>query len=114
MTNIMVKGRMGKEPMVRTTKTGSLMAVGSLAVKPVSRALDAPTLWFSLVAWEQVAEHLGHYRKGQTVVVSGRLGYDTWHKDPSRGEWTITVARIHDASSMDRLGDDFVEEVDDE
>lgn len=72
-------GRLGRDPQIRTTKTGRAVASFSIAV---NRAYTTPqgekkelTDWINVVAWGKLAEAVGNLvRKGDEVLVKGRIG----------------------------------------
>lgn len=65
-------GRLGGDPRSIQTKTGNAMTVATLAVD-VGEEMDAPPLWFGIVAFGTVAETLLRHAKGDLLSASGRL-----------------------------------------
>lgn len=65
-------GRLGVDPVQRTSQAGKAWATASLAVA-LAEDGDAPTQWFGLVAFGRTAETLCRHAKGDLVSVSGRL-----------------------------------------
>lgn len=76
INNVVLIGRMGKDPELRTTTTGKSVCTFSLAVskrvKPQDGSPDAD--WFTICAWNKDAEYVTNYlSKGRLVAVEGRL-----------------------------------------
>lgn len=69
-------GRLGAQPRQLDTQSGTLMAIGSVAVD-VGDA-EAPE-WFGIVAFGRQAEDLLRHGKGEAVSVSGRVQRRTWN-----------------------------------
>lgn len=70
--DLAARGRIGRMPDVRETKTGKTMTLTSMAVDVTAyNADDQQTLWLGLVAFGQVAERLAKVRQGDTVSVHG-------------------------------------------
>lgn len=79
-------GRLGREPKRIETKTGTPMAVTSLAVTlPVSQSEETATQWFNLVAFGKTAKLLLKHDAGDLVGVMGSLSMNRWQ----RGEDTV-------------------------
>ena len=77
LNRVVLMGRLGRDPDVRYTQSGTKVASFSLAVdrdfkdKATGERL---TDWIDVVAWRQTAEFAGKwFRKGQMAVVEGRL-----------------------------------------
>ena len=76
MMTLSAYGRLGRDPKPITTKTGTAMAVASLAVT-VSLREDGGTVdttqWVSILAFGQVADDLARHSKGEMLAVIGRV-----------------------------------------
>lgn len=65
--------------------------------------VDGHTNWFSIEAWGGFADHVGaSLRKGDVVVVLGRLKVDQWESGDKRGT-SIKIRAEHIGHSL-RLG----------
>lgn len=77
-----VMGRLTHDPELRRTQSGTAVASFTLAVErdAKSKATDErATDWIDCVAWRGTAEFLvRNFRKGQSVLVSGRLQTRDW------------------------------------
>lgn len=82
LNKIILMGRLGRDPEVRYTQSGTPMASFSLAVdrdfvdqSTGRRATD----WIEVAAWNAKAKFVQQYfRKGQLAVVEGRLRIRDW------------------------------------
>lgn len=76
VNNIVLIGRMVRDPETRTTTTGKTVCSFTIAVqkriKPTDGSPDAD--FFSIVAWNKDADYVTQYiTKGRLVSVEGRL-----------------------------------------
>lgn len=76
LNRIILQGRLGADPELRTTNTGTEVATVNIAVDRDKKSPDGERKadWFTVVAWRKTAEFLTRYfTKGSTVIVEGRL-----------------------------------------
>lgn len=82
LNKIILMGRLGRDPEVRYTQSGTPVASFSLAVDRdfVDQATGRrPTDWIEVVAWNAKAKFAQQYFcKGQLAVVEGRLQIRDW------------------------------------
>ena len=75
MMTLSAYGRLGRDPKPITTRTGTAMAVASLAVT-VSLREDGETVdatqWVNITAFGKVADDLARHSKGEMLSVIGR------------------------------------------
>jgi single-strand DNA-binding protein len=76
MNSIILVGRIGRDPELKTTSTGKVNSTFSIAVpkriKPTDGNPDAD--WFNIKVWGKTAEYVtGYLAKGSLVSVSGRM-----------------------------------------
>ena len=93
MNTITIKGNAGRDAEVRGTQSGKQIASLRLAVY---QGKDKPAMWLDIDAWDGGGwqfERLSQVRKGQSVVVVGRLGMREWQdKDgATRQAWSVTA-----------------------
>lgn len=70
MNAVMVTGRIGNEPELKHTTSGTAVVTFSLAV----RAGKEKTYWFDVVAWRGTAEFICRYfHKGDGIEIAGTL-----------------------------------------
>ena len=77
LNRVIIMGRLGRDPDVRYTNSGTKVASFSLAVDRDFKDKatgERVTDWVEIVAWRQTAEFASKwFRKGQMAVVEGRL-----------------------------------------
>ncbi len=77
INQVILMGRLTRDPEQRTTSTGKTIASFSIAV---DRGGDSDAAdFFDVTAWEKLGELVVQYlAKGRRVLVQGRLRQDTW------------------------------------
>jgi len=94
LNKVMLIGNVGKEPELRFTPTGKPTASFSIACN-YKYGEKETTEWFSIVAWNKLAETCNQYlQKGQQVFVEGRLQTQSWETDGVTHYKTEVVASI--------------------
>lgn len=96
---ITVVGRVGKDPEVRTVGQGTSVVNFSIAQtsrvkdKRTDQWVDGETTWYDLTAWRDHAENIAaQVRKGDQVVVTGRLSSRKYDKQDGSQGTSITIA----------------------
>jgi single-strand DNA-binding protein len=86
MNKVMLLGSVGRDPEIRATASGSVVA--SLSIATSERFKDKQgnwqdsTEWHSLVAFARTAEVIRDYvKKGTPIHVEGRLQTRSWDQD---------------------------------
>jgi len=93
INNVVLVGRLGNDPELTYTNSGTALCKFRLAVKrPPRRSEDGGrgedvTDWLDITCWGKVAENVSQYLdKGSLVGVEGRIQSRTWEKqDGSKG-----------------------------
>lgn len=99
MNVVCLIGRLGKDPELRVTQSGTSVARFSIAVD--RRDENKTTDWFEITCFGKVAENTGQYmRKGCMVGITGRLQQDKW-QDRNSGQNRSKVSII--ANQVDFL-----------
>lgn len=81
LNQIILMGRLTRDPEVRHTQSGIPVARFSLAVERDfgQKGAERQTDFIDIVAWRSTAEFVSKYfTKGQLVAVSGRLQINDW------------------------------------
>ena len=82
LNHIVIMGRLGRDPEMRRTQTGTAVASFSLAVDRDFKdkaSGERATDWIDVTAWAGTADFVGQYfAKGRMAVVSGRLQIQEW------------------------------------
>jgi single-strand DNA-binding protein len=77
INQVILMGRLTRDPEMRTTTTGKSIASFSLAVDRQTQ--DDQADFFDITAWEKLGELANQYlSKGRRCLVQGRLRQDTW------------------------------------
>ena len=77
INQVILMGRLTRDPEQRTTSTGKTIASFSIAVDRQTQ--DDSEDFFNVTAWEKLGELVMQYlSKGRRVLVQGRLRQDTW------------------------------------
>jgi len=105
-------GRLGRDPEVKATASGSHVATLSVATNE-RRKVDGEwadhTEWHRVVCFGRTAENAGRYlAKGSQLVVEGRLQTDKWTDKDGNTRYTTEVVadRIEFVGSKGSKGGD--------
>lgn len=105
INQVILMGRLTRDPEQRTTTTGKTIASFSIAVDRGGQ--DDSADFFNVTAWEKLGELVIQYLgKGRRVLVQGRLRQDSWDdketgKKQSRIEVVATDVTFLDGPSGD-------------
>ena len=103
VNQVILMGRLTRDPEQRTTSTGKIIVSFSIAVDRGGQ--DDSADFFNINAWEKLGELVMQYMtKGRRVLVQGRLRQDRWDdketgKKQSRVEVTATDVTFLDGPS---------------
>lgn len=110
INQVILMGRLTRDPEQRTTTTGKTIASFSIAVDRGGQ--DDTADFFNVTAWEKLGELVMQYvTKGRRVLVQGRLRQDSWDdketgKKQSRIEVVATDVTFLDGPSGSEGGSD--------
>lgn len=108
INQVILMGRLTRDPETRTTPSGKTVTSFSLAVDRQTQ--DDQADFFDVTAWEKLGELVSQYlSKGRRCLVQGRLRQDSWDdketgKKRSRIEVTATDVTFLDGPSGDSGG----------
>lgn len=108
INQVILMGRLTRDPEQRTTTTGKTIASFSIAVDRGGQE-DAAD-FFNVTAWEKLGDLVMQYlAKGRRVLVQGRLRQDSWDdketgKKQSRIEVVATDVTFLDGPNGDNNG----------
>lgn len=96
LNKIMLIGRVGKDPEIRTITNGGNVASFSLAVsesyKDKSGQKQEKTEWFNLVAFGKLADIIGQYlKKGSSAYFEGKLTTRSWDGPDGKKQYRTEV-----------------------
>ena len=111
VNKVILIGRLGKDPEIRSTPNGTSVTKFSLATdeKFTDRAGEKQdrTEWHNIVAFGKLAEICGQYlRKGKLVYIDGSIHYDSWDDKESGQKKYRTEITAANMKMLDRKGDD--------
>lgn len=82
LNKVMLIGNLGRDPELRYTANGSAVSNFTMAVTRTYGSGEQrreETEWFTVVAWEQLAEVISQrLEKGRRVFVEGRMATRSW------------------------------------
>ena len=111
VNKVILVGRLGKDPEIRSTPSGTSVAKFSLATddKYTDRAGEKQerTEWHNIVVWGKLAEICGQYlKKGKLVYLEGSIRTDSWDDKESGQKKYRTEIVANQMQMLDRRGDE--------
>jgi single-strand DNA-binding protein len=94
-------GNVGKDPDIRTTQSGSIVASFSIATtdgrKDTQGKWQDETTWHNLVAFKRTAEIVRDYiRKGSKLYVTGKITYESWEDKQTHEKKYMTKILVNE------------------
>lgn len=104
INQVILMGRLTRDPEQRTTPSGKSVVSFSLAVDRTGQ--DDQTDFFDVTAWEKLGDLVMQYlSKGRRVLIQGRLRQDSWDdKETGKKRSRIEVV-ASDVTFLDGPGD---------
>ena len=111
INKVILVGRLGKDPEIRSTPGGTSVAKFSLATDErftdKSGEKQDRTEWHNIVAWGKLGEICGQYlRKGKLVYIEGSIRTDSWDDKESGQKKYRTEIVANTMKMLDRRGDE--------
>ena len=111
INKVILIGRLGKDPEIRSTPNGTTVAKFTLATDErftdKSGEKQERTEWHNIVAWGKLAEICGQYlRKGKLIYIDGSLRYDSWDDKETGQKKYRTEIVANNMQMLDRKGDE--------
>jgi single-strand DNA-binding protein len=105
VNKVILVGRLGRDPEVRYTPSGTAVANFSIATSEQWNNKDGEkqerTEWHKIVAWRRLGEICGEYlHKGSQIYIEGRLQTRDWEDRDGNKRYTTEVI----AQNMQMLG----------
>ena len=102
MIRASIYGRVGADPIERTTRNGKAMVTASLAVSAGRPDADEETQWFNLIAFGRAAKDLARHAKGDLIGCMGPLtkNHYTAHNGQERESWSLSIEAIVSARTV--------------
>lgn len=110
INQVILMGRLTRDPETRTTASGKNVVSFSLAVDRVGQ--DDQADFFDVTAWDKLGELVAQYlSKGRKALVQGRLRQDSWDdKETGKKRTSVSVVAT-DVTFLDGpSGDNSVSE----
>jgi single-strand DNA-binding protein len=111
INKVILVGRLGKDPEIRSTPSGTSVAKFTMATD--ERFTDRNgekqdrTEWHNITVWGKLAEICGQYlRKGKLVYIEGSIRTDSWDDKETGQKRYRTEIVARDMKMLDRRGDD--------
>lgn len=104
INQVILMGRLTRDPEMRTTTSGKSVCNFSLAVDRQGQEDQAD--FFDVIAWEKTGELVNQYlSKGRRCLVQGRLRQDSWEdKETGKKRSRVEVVAF-DVTFLDGPGD---------
>jgi single-strand DNA-binding protein len=111
INKVILVGRLGKDPEIRSTPQGTSVARFTVATDErfTDRAGEKQerTEWHNITAWGKLAEICGQYlKKGKLVYIEGSIRTDSWDDKESGQKKYRTEIVARDMKMLDRRGDE--------
>jgi single-strand DNA-binding protein len=111
INKVILVGRLGKDPEIRSTPQGTSVAKFTVATdeKFTDRAGEKQerTEWHNIVAWGKLGEICGQYlKKGKLVYIEGSIRTDSWDDKESGQKKYRTEVVANTMKMLDRRGDE--------
>ena len=96
VNKVILLGRLGADPEIRYTQTGTPVATLSLATNKTWKNKDGQkqekTEWHRVILWNKLAELSGQYlSKGREVYIEGELQTRSWEDKEGQKKYTTEV-----------------------
>jgi single-strand DNA-binding protein len=100
INNVVLVGRLGTDPELTYTQSGTALCKFRLAVsRPPRRDGDGEdTDWLNIVCWERTAENVNQYLdKGALAGIEGRIQSRSWEADDGSRRYMVEINafRVH-------------------
>ena len=111
VNKVILVGRLGKDPEIRSTSGGTTVVRFSIATDDrytdKSGEKQERTEWHNIVAFNKLAEICGQYlRKGKLIYLEGSIRTDSWEDKESGQKKYKTEIIANQMQMLDRKGDD--------
>lgn len=91
LNRVMIIGRLGQDPEIRSTAQGTTVSKFSVATSKKIKEKDV-TEWHKVVAFGKVAEICNHYlSKGSQVFIEGELQTNSWEDKEGTKRYTTNI-----------------------
>jgi single-strand DNA-binding protein len=111
VNNVSLLGNVGKDPEIKSTPGGMIIATFSIATSDRSKDKDGnwqdKTEWHNLVAFQRTAEIIRDYvKKGSKLYVEGKIQTRSWDDKTSGEKKYRTEIIVNDLSLLSGRGEE--------
>ncbi len=111
INKVILVGRLGKDPEMRSTPGGQTVAKFTMATDEKFTDKNGEkqerTEWHNIVAWGKLAEICGQYlRKGKLIYIDGSIRTDSWDDKETGQKRYRTEIVANTMKMLDRKGDE--------
>jgi single-strand DNA-binding protein len=111
INKVILVGRLGKDPEMRSTPGGQTVAKFTMATDErytdKSGEKQERTEWHNIVAWGKLAEICGQYlRKGKLIYIEGSIRTDSWEDKETKQKRYRTEINAGTMKMLEKRGDD--------
>lgn len=93
--NLTMEGKLGKDPELKYSQAGNLMANFSLAFNPINKGKKGEAVWFNFTAVGTDAKHFESLAKGDLVKVTKAIPNPWKDKEGNqRISWTVFAVDV--------------------
>lgn len=122
MNEVVLMGRLARDPELRYTQSGSAVASFTVAVdREFSK--DQEVDFINCIAWQKAGEHVAqYYKKGNRILLKGRIQVRTYEGNDGQKRWATEVVvnrtefvenKQNSSSGSDNMEGEYVEFDDD-
>lgn len=110
VNKVILLGRLGKDPEVKYTPSGTAVAKFTLATNDRFKDKDGNwqdrTEWHNITAWARTAEVVGEYlKKGSQVYIEGSLRTHSWDDKQTGQKKYMTEINVNDLVMLGGKGE---------
>ncbi len=100
INNVVLVGRLGNDPELTYTQSGTALCKFRLAVSrpPRGDSNQEETDWLNIVCWDRTAENVNQYLdKGALVGIEGRIQSRSWEREDGGRAYAVEINafRVH-------------------
>ena len=111
INKVILVGRLGKDPEIRSTPGGKSVAKFTVATDEKftdkSGEKQERTEWHNVAAWDRLGEICGQYlKKGKLVYIEGSIRTESWDDKESGQKKYRTEIIAREMKMLDRKGDE--------
>lgn len=116
INNVVLFGRLTSDPELRKTPSNqsvvSFNIANNYAYKKDDEWVDAPTSFFSVVAWNHTAEFVEkHFRKGSAILLTGKIVSRQWEdKNTNQKKTAFEIVANHVSFAQKNKSEEKVNE----